>query len=259
VRAEEKQVEGQVVEREIGLEQSPEQQELPEIGGDELRDVERADGTTLLDAMRQILANNPLSIDELALPARELKALDALQKAVTGKSETQLFVFAEDRKSMLEQALAVLQPNLTASGKTSELAEMRDSLDQMTKRVAALRRKLTNLFDAQDELMADEKDRVLAATAAETEDKPGDKPAKPSDPDAPRPASTVEGPGPEVEWKEKPISVDKGPEAKREEHPSTLSKGADVTREDKPTTLGDPKEIAAGPPWWQRKKPDVDK
>lgn len=255
MRAEEKQVEGHAVEREVGLEQSPEQQELPEIGGEELRDVERADGSTLVDAMRQILGNNPLSVDKLALPARELKALDALQKAVTGKSDTQMFLFAEDRKSMLEQALAVLQPNLTASGKSSELAEMSDSLEQMTKRVASLRQKLTNLSDAQDELMADEKDRFLAAAAAETDDKP----AKPPDPDAPRPASTVKGPGPEVEWKEKPITVDKGPEAKREEHPSTLSKGAEVTREDKATTLGDPKEIAAGPPWWQRKKPDVDK
>ena len=139
MRAEEKQVEGHAVEREVGLEQSPEQQELPEIGGEELRDVERTDGSTLVDAMRQILGNNPLSVDKLALPARELKALDALQKAVTGKSDTQMFLFAEDRKSMLEQALAVLQPNLTASGKSSELAEMSDSLEQMTKRVASLR------------------------------------------------------------------------------------------------------------------------
>jgi hypothetical protein len=259
VRAEDKQVEGHAVEHEIGLEQAAEHEQLPEVGGEELRDVERADGPVLLDAMRQILANNPLSIDMLALPARELKALDALQKAVTGDSDTQMFLFAEDRRSMLEQALAVLQPNLTASGKSSELAEMSDSLEQMTKRVASLRQKLTNLSDAQDELMADEKDRFLAASEAETDDKPGDKPAKPSDPDAPRPASTVTGPGPEVEWKEKPITVDKGPEAKREEHASSLSKGAEVKREDKATTLGDPKEIAAGPPWWQRKKPDADK
>jgi hypothetical protein len=257
VRAEEKQVEGLTVEHEVGLEkldETVEQQELPEVAGQELRDVERADGSTLLAAMRQILANSPLDIEQLVLPAREVRALDALQKAVTGKSDIHMFVFAEDRKSMLEQALAVLQPNLTASGQTSELAEMSDSLEQMTKRVAELRHRLTNLSDAQDELMADEKDRFVEAAAAET----GDKPAKPSDPDAPRPASTVKGPGPEVEWKEKPITVDKGPEAKREEHASTLSKGTEVKREDKPTTLGDPKEIAAGPPWWQRKKPDVD-
>ncbi len=257
MRAEEKQVEGRAVEREVGLEQGPEQQELPEMGGEELRDVERAEGSALLDAMRQILGNSPLNIDQLALPARELRALGALQKAVTGKSDTQRFLFAEDRRSMLEQALAVLQPNLTASGKSSELAEMSDSLEQMTKRVAKLRQKLTNLSDAQDELMADEKDRVLAAAADETADKPAGTP-KPSDPDAPRPASTVKGPGPEVEWKEKPVTVDKGPESKREEHVSTLSKGAEVSREDKVTTLGDPKEIAAGPPWWQRKKSDAD-
>jgi hypothetical protein len=255
VRTEEKQVEGNAVEHEVGLEtlhDGAEQEQLPAVGGEELRDVDRADGTTLVDAMRQILSKDPLNILQLALPARELRALDALQQAVTGKTDTGMFVFAEDRKSMLEQALAVLQPNLTASGQTSELAEMSDSLEQLTKRVASLRQKLTNLEDAQDELMADEKDRFLAE-AAESDDKP----AKPSDPDAPRPASTIKGPGPEVEWKEKPITVDKGPEAKREEHVSTLSKGAEVKREERPTTLGDPKEIAAATPWWHRKKTDA--
>lgn len=252
MRVEDKQVEGNAVEHELAQAETQEEQELPEIGGEELRDVEHADGTALVDAMRQILANNPLSIDKLALPARELKALDALQKAVTGKSDTQMFLFAEDRKSMLEQALAVLQPNLTSHGERAELHEMSDSLGQLTKRVATLRHKLTNLGDAQDELMADEKDRFLAAAVAESADKPETKPAKPSDPDAPRPASTVTGPGPEVEWTEKTITIDKGPEAKREDHASTLSKGAEVKREDKPTTLGDPKEIDAATPWWNR-------
>ncbi len=247
MRAEDKQVEGNAVEHEVALEQAADHEALPEIG-EEVRDTERADGSALLDAMRQILANSPLAIENLALPAREIKALDALQKAVTGKSDTQMFLFAEDRRSMLEQALAVLQPNLTATGSGAELAELSDGLEQMTKRVTALRHKLTNLSDAQDELMADEKDRFLEAAAAESGDKPA---AKPTDPDAPRPASVLKGPGPEVEWKEKAITVDKGPEAKREDHVSALSKGAEVKREDKPTTLGDPKEIEAGP-WWQR-------
>lgn len=258
MRAEEKEVEGPAVEREVGLEkldEAAEHEALPEIGGEELRDVERPEGTLLLDAMRQILKNEPLNIEQLVLPARELRALDALQKAVSGKDDRNMFVFAEDRKSMLEQALAVLQPNLTASGLTSELTEMNDSIEQLTTRVTELRHKLSNLSDAQDELMADEKERFIEAAAGET----ADKPAKPSDPDAPRPASILAGPGPAVEWKEKPITVDKGPEAKREEHVSTLSKGAEVKREDKVTTLGDPKEIAAGPPWWQRKKPDVER
>lgn len=260
MRAEEKEVEDLAVEREVSrekLDDAAEQEVLPEIAGEEVRDVERTDGGTLLAAMRQILRDEPLNIEQLVLPARDVRALDALQKAVSGKSDTHMFVYAEDRKSLLEQALAVLQPNLTAYGQTSELAEMSDSLEQMGKRVTELRAKLTNLEDAQDELMADEKDRFLAET--ETDDKP----AKPSDPDAPRPASTVKGPGPEVEWKEKPITVDKGPEAKRAEHASTLSKGADVKREESPTTLGDPEEIAAATPWWQRpgvvvkkKKPD---
>ncbi len=258
MRAEEKEVEGPIVEREAEkVDEGENHEHLPEVGGEELRDVDRTDGGTLLAAMRQILSNAPLNIEQLALPEREIRALDALQKAVSGKSDKHMFVFAEDRKSLLEQALAVLQPNLTATGQASELAEMSDGLAQMTKRVAELRRKLTNLEDAQDELMADEKDRFLAAASGETADKPG----KPSDPDAPRPASTVAGPGPAVEWKEKPITIDKGPDAKREEHPSTLSKGPEVKREELPTTVGDPKDIEAAIPWWQRagartKKPD---
>lgn len=255
MRAEEKEVEGPAVEREAEkVDEGEDREHLPEIGGEELRDVDRTDGGTLLAAMRQILANAPLNIEQLVLPEREIRALDALQKAVSGKSDKHMFVFAEDRKSLLEQALAVLQPNLTATGQTSELAEMSDSLAQMTKRVAELRKKLTSLEDAQDELMADEKERFLAAATGETADKP-------SDPDAPRPASTVKGPGPEVEWKEKPITIDKGPEAKREEHASTLSKGPEVKREERPTSVGDPKDIEAAIPWWQRagartKKPD---
>lgn len=249
MRAEEKEVDGAVVELEVEkIDEGENHEHLPEVAGEEVRDVDRADGTTLLAAMRQILSNEPLNLAHLVLPERELRALDALQMAASGKSDKHMFVYAEDRKSLLEQALAVLQPNLTASGQTSELAEMSDSLEQMTKRVAALRVKLASLEDAQDELMADEKERFLAASTGENDDKP----AKPSDPDAPRPASTVQGPGPEVEWKPKPITVDKGPEAKREPFVSTLEKGADVKREEPATTLGDPKDIEAAVPWWQR-------
>lgn len=254
MRAEEKEVEGPILEEEAeklaaSADKREDEEHLPEVGGEEQRDVARVPGTTLLDAMRQILSGSELEIERLALPERELRGLRALEKAVSGKSDKDMFVYAEDRKSLLEQALAVLQPNLTAGHQTSELVEIRDSLEQMTRRVAELRAKLGNLEAAQDELMADEKERFLEA-AAETADKP--KPDKPSDPDAPRPASTVSGPGPAVEWKEKPITVDKGPEAKREEFVSTLSKGAEVKREEPPTTLGDPKEIAAAVPWWQR-------
>jgi hypothetical protein len=200
VRAEEKEVEGPDLARaEQHRLSEQEETELPEIAGEEVRDVDRERGTRLIDAMREILGNNAVNVEQLQLPARELEALKALQSAVTGKTETDMFVFAEDRKSLLEQALAVLQPNLS-SGQTSELAEMAGGLELLTETVAEMREQLTNLSDAQDELLGDERDRFMAAIAGESDDKP----AKPSDPDAPRPASTVSGPGPEVKREERP-------------------------------------------------------
>lgn len=232
-----------------------EETELPEIAGEQVRDIDRERGSRLIDAMRQILGDNVLNVEQLALPQHELQALKALQTAITGRGEMDLFVFAEDRKSLLEQALAVLQPNLS-SGKATELAELSGSLDLLTKSVAQVREQLAGLIDAQDELLGDERQRFLAANA-ETDDKP--KPgSKPSDPDAPRPASTVSGPGPEVKREARPSALSTGPEAKRPEHVSTVSgPGPEVTRVDQPTTLGEPAEIAkaAVQTWW--KKPSV--
>ncbi len=256
MRAEDKQVEGPDLtraEQHRLSEQEP--TALPEIAGEEVRDIDRERGTRLIDAMREILGDNVVNVEQLGLPARELRALKALQQAVTGKGELDEFVFAEDRKSLLEQALAVLQPNLS-NGQTSELAEMAGALELLTQSVAQMREQLTNLSDAQDELLGDERERFLTAIAAETDDKAGDKPAKPLDPDAPRPASTVSGPGPEVTRGERLSTVIGGPEAKREERPSTVSgPGPEVKREDAPTTLGEPDEIAkAAKPIWKQKR-----
>jgi hypothetical protein len=184
-------------------------------------------------------------------------------------------VFAADRRSMLEQALAVLQPNLS-NGEQSQLAELRTNLDLVTKRVAVLRERLMHLEDAQDELMEGHHDSTVKAATT----KPGD---KPSDPDAPRPASTLAGPGPEVKPEAKATTLSSGPEAKREDRPTTLTTGPDVKPEARPTTLtgpevkreelpstlsgpelkaepepptslGEPAEIeqAAKKPWWRR-------
>jgi hypothetical protein len=265
VRAEEKELEGpdlaraeqhQELHTPVGGEH--EETELPEIAGEGVRDMERERGSRLIDAMREILGGNELNVEQLALPARELLALKALQSAVTGRGEMDMFVFAEDRKSLLEQALAVLQPN-QSSGKATELAELSGSLNLLTKTVAQVREQLAALMDAQDELLGDERQRFLAAIA-ETEDKgdKGDKPAKPtkpSDPDAPRPASTVSGPGPEAKREERPSALSTGPEAKRPEHVSTVSgPGPEVKRAEQPTTLGDPAEIArsAVQTWWKK-------
>ena len=253
MRAEEKEVEGPDLARAEQHRLSEQKEtELPEIAGEEVRDIERERGTRLIDAMREILGDNAVNVEQLQLPARELEALKALQQAVTGKGELDQFVFAEDRKSLLEQALAVLQPNLS-NGQTSELAGMAGGIELLTRSVAQMREQLTDLMDAQDELLGDERDRFMAAIADET----ADKPVKPADPDAPRPASTVSTGGPEAKREARPSTVSAGgPEAKREERPSTVSgPGPEVKREDKATTLGDTGEIAAAAkPIWKQKR-----
>lgn len=230
---------------------------LPEFGGEEQRDVDRERGTRLIDAMRQILESregvsekrvtaDALKIDELGLPERESKALHALQDAVTGRSETGTFVYAEDRRELLEQALAVLQPNL-ASGATSEVTELPMSMAELTRSVGELRETLGDLEDAQEELLGD------AKAAFAEKPKPG-KPEDPVDPDKPKPPSMLTG-GPEAKREERPSTLSTGPEAKIEPAKSTLSEGPAVKDEPAgPTTLGDEKEIAEvqKTPWWRR-------
>jgi hypothetical protein len=282
VREGEKQVEGPDLEHEeeqketLLAEHKGEEALLPEFAGESVRDMERERGSTLLDAMRMILDGKELEIRELGIAAREARALEALQAATSGRAEMNMFVFAADRRSLLEQALAVLQPNLS-NGQQTQLAELRQGIDLVTKRVAALRERLIDLEDAQDELMEGRHDK--AGKAATT--KPGD---KPSDPDAPRPASTLAGPGPEVKREDKTTTLTTGPEAKLETVPTTLTAGPEVKREvapstlagpevkreelpstlsgpeldaepEPPTSLGEPEEIekaAANKPWWRR-------
>jgi len=232
--------------------------ELPEFGSEAQRDIERARSTRLIDAMRQILDSregysekrstaDALKIAELGLPEREAKALQALENAVLGRTQIGTFIHAEDRRELLEQALAVLQPNLT-SGSTAELAEIPVSMHELTKSVGELRDVLGDLEDAQEELIGAD-----AKAAFAEKPKPG-KPPDPVDPDQPKPASTLTG-GPEAKREEKPSTLAAGPEAKRAETKSTLSDGP-AAKEDPeaPSTLGDPKEIAEvqKTPWWRR-------
>ena len=233
--------------------------ELPEFGSSEQRDIERASGTRLIDAMRQILDSREgvsekrstadgLKISELGLPEREAKALQALEDAVRGRTETGMFVHAEDRRELLEQALAVLQPNLT-SGMTSELTDMPVSMQELTASIGELREVLGDLEDAQEELIGEDAKAAFAGKP-----KPG-KPDEPPDPDKPKPPSTLST-GPEAKREEKPSTLSTGPEARSEPKKSTLSEGPAVKEEaDAPTTLGDEKEIAEvqkTKPWWRR-------
>jgi hypothetical protein len=158
VRADEKQLEGPELEREVGLEveeAQEEEEEMPILSVEETKDAELAHRGRLFDAIQLILADEKLNISLLYLPQREANALEFLQAAVTGEDSMGEFVFAEDRGVLLEQALAVLQANLT-QGDQEQLTELHSKFDQLSERVSTLRAELLSLEDAQDDLF-DEK------------------------------------------------------------------------------------------------------
>jgi len=237
VRADEKQVDGPDLEREQEKEThvKHEEEELLPDAGEQARDLDQARSGMLLGAMRMILEKQHLAVSSLRLPQREERALAALQAAVSGRtSNTDRFVYAEDRRSLLEQALAVLQPNL-AGGDKALLAEMHEQMSMLTRRVSQIRSELEHLEEGQDELIAHEL-RADKAEAGDTDDKP--KPT-PTEPDAPKPASTLNGP--DIKAAPRPPSSLVGPDLKEAPKP--------------PTSLGDPAELEAARkklPWWRR-------
>lgn len=241
MRVEEKQVDGLELELQEQLEtvSSHDKQgtELAAHASEEIRHTSPGTRDQIVAAVRAIFAHQGLTIADLGLPQREERALEALQAAVTGKSANLgMFVYAEDRRSMLEQALAVLQPNLV-SGDGQELAGLRDQLAAMTERVATLREELLNLEDAQEDLLGD-RGEVAKTTRP---DEPVDPAATPAPVDAARPASTLAGPGPAVTTTATPTTLT-GPARAEEARP--------------PTSVGDPAEIEEAArqaaPWWRR-------
>jgi len=207
VRAEDKELEGPDLEREQRVESSRreahEEEELPEVVGEEMQDVSFDHRSRLFDALRLVLAGEEVNLTLLYLPQRETHALEALQAAVTGSDSMGEFVFAEDRRGLLEQALAVLQQNLTY-GEPSQLAELQSKFDSMTAQVGALRERLVDLEDAQEEI-----DEFHNAAREKRGDADGDKDDKPDDKPAPDDGlaafvSTLTGP--ELEQPPKPRS-----------------------------------------------------
>lgn len=165
MRADEKQLEGPELERAVETEhehesEEREQEELPQLAGEEVRDLELQHRSRIFDALRLIMDNEQLTVSLLGLPLREQQALEALQTAVSGKHvHMSGFVFAEDRKTLLEQALAVLQQNLT-HGDSAELAELHGRYDELVERIGTLREELANLEDAQDDLFDEKRQYV---------------------------------------------------------------------------------------------------
>jgi hypothetical protein len=260
LRAEEKEIDGPELEQ---AEERKRENELIEEKEDEVHDLDgkpyemegqrdKDRSGAVVGAMRKILEGEQIVINDLKLPQRELKALEALQTAKRGRDgQFDKFVYAEDRRALLEQALAVLQPDIVNLER-----EAGGALDELMKDVSGLRETLNTLEDSEDE------DVVLrhpenAKTETDSDDKP--KPDEDQSLDGPerkveKKKSELDGPERKVE---KPkSSLSEGGEVKAEKKKSTLDEGGEV-KETKPagTTLGDAAEIAEvqkKKPWWRR-------
>jgi hypothetical protein len=258
------------------------EEELPAPVAEALEDASLKVRGELLGAVRMILDGQTLEVSSLHLPQLEMDGLIALQVAVEGKShDLSQFVYASDRRDLLERALAVLQPEFSRSD-DGAARELRAQLDDMVSRVGELREHLLDLEDAQDELIEGRQKEGMEAGAADSSDKP--KP-KPSDPDAPRPPTTLTGPdlpeakqpgttltGPDLPEAQRPATSLTGPSEARGDPPEARSArnseardgrktmtGPDVPEAERPaSTLGDPEPEAgdggakAKQPWWRR-------
>lgn len=121
----------------------------------ESRVEERSHHDDVLAVMKAIFESRTESmpaLDELELSVQERSALEALHTAYGGREgRYNTFVFAEQRRELLEQALAALQPILALD--VSASAELRESYERMTEQVSELRERLVNLEDSQDDEM----------------------------------------------------------------------------------------------------------
>jgi hypothetical protein len=245
VRAEDRELEGPDLERagETRDAAAHEEEELPAIGGEELRDLELEHRSALFDAIRLVLAGEQVVVSLLYLPQRETHALEALQAAASGQDSVGEFVFAEDRRALLEQSLAVLQQNVT-HGEPEQLAELHAQFDELTTQVGELRERLVNLEDAQDDLFDEKRQQAEEAVADEGDQDDKPRPGKPEDaslygPERPAPPpspSTLAGP-------DRPAP----PPA-----PSSLYGAAPAEPPKPPSELAAEAEAAeAKKPWWR--------
>jgi hypothetical protein len=236
VRFEDREIAGAETDRELEQARQNElehddERELPAIQPLEVLDDKSEH--RVIDAMRSILDHRSFVINDLALPKRELDALEALKAAVEAKDgKLGRFVYASDRQELLEQALAVLQP---------KLAQDRALFGELLAKVSELRGDLRRLEDAEDELLVTEVKDVKLVDATEEDD---DKPAE----------STLST-GADVKAVDAKSTLADGPEVKLVEEKSTLAEGpAAPELAHGPTTLGDVGEIkAAEKPWWKSK------
>ena len=241
MRFEDKDVDGAELDREKGLRDNDlveeDQEEVDAIQIDEV--LAQHSENALLAAMREILEHRHIVVNDLALPQRELRALEALQAAVTGKDgELSQFIYASDRRDLLEQALAVLQPGV--------MADVTQPFQDLIQRVGTLRHDLKDLEDAQDELLEGNEKVGPAKADGDTADKP-----KPDDdlsldgPERkfPKPATTL--PGERKEEPKAPSTLD-GPALKEEPPPETTVGSKQDLAEAK---VAEPQRLKTKPFW----------
>lgn len=126
------------------------------------------------DLVAQALRGRPVDPGQLAtLTDDERAAVARLEVAVGGRDAlTGALVYAEDRRDLLEQALAALQP-LLAAGADPWLATLHEQHLALVDDVKALREELGSLADAQEEVRADAPP-VLAKASDDDDDNGGD-------------------------------------------------------------------------------------
>jgi hypothetical protein len=257
LRAEEKDLDGADLARETERQRESElekedEAELPELQSEAAHDTEHS--AEVIGIMRAILDRQHVVVDQQQLPARELKALEALQAAVEGKdAKLSQFVFASDRRDLLEQALAVLQPNFVTGDE--QHATLLGAYGDLIERVGLLRTGLVELEDAQDDLLMAKTAAAVIKTDADQDDKP-DADASLTGPERtpdPKQPSTLAGP--ELKAEPKPASTLTGPDVKPEPKPASSLTGPEAKPEPaKPSSLGDEKDLAEAQkkPWWKR-------
>ncbi len=195
----------------------------------------------VLTAMKSILEGQPLDLEELHLSEQERSALAAMRAAFIGKdARYNKFMFAEQRRELLEQALAALQPMLALD--VSREPALRENYDMLVEEIAELREYLVSLEDAQDDEMLTQHGIGKGEESEQEDDDKGDgdkddgkndgkndgdpKPSALSDgPEAPplrtAPSTLSDGPSaPSVGGKASALSD--GPEVEREAAKSTL-------------------------------------
>jgi hypothetical protein len=209
--------------------------DLTELASDEVVDKDRAREALLLTTIQGIFDERTIYPEQLGLPAREQHALAALQAAVLGRDVRRgSFMFADDRRDLLEQALAVLQPSLLHST-AREADALRDQYDRIVAEVGELRDQLTGLADAQDELLVSDRAAVKAEGGDDGDEEDAPPAEASTDADAAKPAAKPRRKAP-------PAEADAADDGEPPPWTTTLTGAELAVAPALPSSLGDPPE-----------------